>query len=371
MRFSRHAIRDAVVQQVLPLLPDRRVPAGDSILVIQPDHLGDILLSQPAVRLLRSRFPDKRLVAIVGSWSEGIARRTWPIDELHTFSFPAFDRGREKANPFEPYRMLEDAANLIAGIRPGAVYILRPDDWWSALAASLSTEARIITATDYGTSGPVDIPDRLHATERAATIAAEGRLFPLTSLSMPIDPQSRTLAWNLLAAHGIRNDYVVIHPGSGADVKLWPASRWSAIARALIEDGTAAVITGSPAEAPLAASVVDGVQGAVNLAGATSLDVLIEILRGATVVAGPDCGPLHIAVACETPTVHLFGPSSPERFGPWGDRDRHRVVTAGWLCPCCGDLSPARAPGCGCMLAIDTDTVLQTIREMTAKHGTH
>ena len=63
-----HALRDAL----LPLgarLTRRGRGAADTLLIVQPDHLGDVLLAQPAVRRLRAAFPERRLVAVVGPWS--------------------------------------------------------------------------------------------------------------------------------------------------------------------------------------------------------------------------------------------------------------------------------------------------------------
>lgn len=371
MQLTRHAIRDAVVKQVVGLLPARQTPAGNDILVIQPDHLGDIVLSQPALNLLRSRHPGTRIVAIVGPWSEAIARMAWPVDEIHTFPFPAFDRNRSASNPVEPYRMLGEAANLISEIQPARVYLLRPDDWWSAVAASIATQAPVITSSDLGPGIPVKLPDNRHSTERAATIAANGEDVDPGPLSLPLEPDHAGPAGEMLESQGIRRPYVVIHPGSGANVKLWPASRWRAVAQAVLDDGLEVVVTGSPTETDLANDVVDGLDRIVNLAGSTPLDVLIEVLRSANLVVGPDCGPLHLAVACGTPTVHLYGPSDPVRYGPWGDPDRHQIVSAGWSCPGCGNLSPERSAGCGCMLAIETQTVVSTIREMMKRHGYH
>lgn len=107
----------------------------------------------------------------------------------------------------------------------------------------------------------------------------------------------------------------------------------------------------------------------MSLAGSTPLPVLVELLRGASVVLGPDCGPLHLAVGAGAPTVHLFGPSDPGRYGPWGDPARHVVVSAGWSCPRCGDLSMERRPGCGCMLAITPELVIDTTRWLLHQHA--
>ena len=69
-----------------------------------------------------------------------------------------------------------------------------------------------------------------------------------------------------------------------------------------------------------------------------------------------------------TPTIHLYGPSSIEDYGPWGTPNRNRVITAGMHCPRCGDLSPDRPEGAGCMIAITAEEVIAAARELLS-HG--
>jgi heptosyltransferase-2/heptosyltransferase-3 len=83
-------------------------------------------------------------------------------------------------------------------------------------------------------------------------------------------------------------------------------------------------------------------------------------------VLGPDSGALHLAVAAGAPTVHLYGPADPVKFGPWGDPARQRVVHAGRHCARCGDLSPSRPRGAACMVAITVGDVLAAARPLLA-----
>jgi heptosyltransferase-2/heptosyltransferase-3 len=159
-----------------------------------------------------------------------------------------------------------------------------------------------------------------------------------------------------------------VHPGAGAPVKEWPLHRWRAVVRSLTAAGLAVVVTGGVAERVLCASVADTLPNAVSVAGVSPIPLLIELLRGARLVVGPDCGPLHLAVATGTPTVHLFGPSDPRRYGPWGDSTLHVVLRANWSCPRCGDLSPDRPAGCGCMLAIEPGQVVDRAVRLLDQH---
>lgn len=369
-----HAIRDAgltIAARVSPRVDD----AGTTILVLQPDHLGDILLSQPAVRLLRRELPDTRLVGVVGPWSAEVARMAWPVDDIVTIPFPGFIR-TDRGDPTAPYRLLPSAAVSLRKQHPAAAIVLRPDAWWAAWLASL-VAPQVVTADDprarrFATRQmPVD--DEAHAVLRAAQIAAGwvGGAEPAvedSALRIAPSADAATQARSLLHSAGVDGPYAVLHPGSGAAVKLWSGSHWRQVAAGLRQRGMGVVVTGSNAEADLCEAIADGT-GAISVAGRTPLRVLLEILRGSTIAVGTDNGPMHLAVAAGTPTVHLFGPSDPGRYGPWGDPRRHRVVSAGWRCPRCGDLGPDRAEGCGCMLAITPGAVWTAIDEVLDAHG--
>ncbi|HQX63400.1 MAG TPA: glycosyltransferase family 9 protein [Thermomicrobiales bacterium] len=375
MTTLAHMIRDAGLVVAAGVSP-RATSAGDTVLVMQPDHLGDILLSQPAVRLLRQQLPDVRLVAVVGSWSSDIARMAWPVDDIVTVEFPGFTRAATR-DPSAPYRKLKSAARSLAPLNAGIAIVLRPDAWWAAWLGSL-VASEVITSDDprasrFATRQALLVDDE-HAALRAARIVAEwvgGELpSPVTApLSIPPCKSARDGTTSLLRAASIDSSYVVIHPGSGAAVKLWPESRWRQVIDALRNQGVSVVVTGSDGERDLCDRITSGVD-AVSLAGQTNIAGLLEIMRGATLAIGADSGPMHLAVAAGTPTIHLFGPSDPCRYGPWGDPVRHRIISAGWRCPRCGDLSPGRPAGCGCMLAITPEAVIATIDSLLSTHAT-
>ena len=255
--------------------------------------------------------------------------------------------------------------------------MLRPDAWWSAWLASLVSPG-VMTADDARSAAfatrAAEIGDDDHATVRAFRIATGDEATPLPTwesapLTLPhSEPAADDAGW-LLRRHHVSNHYAVIHPGSGAAIKEWPVQRWTAVIDDLSRDGLHIVLTGSPAEADACAEIAARSAHSTSLAAQTDVPILAEVLRGASIVLGPDCGPLHLAVATGTPTVHLFGPSDPRRYGPWGDPRRHRVVRADWRCPRCGDLSPQRPAGCGCMLAISSRDVANAARSVLTHHA--
>lgn len=345
----------------------RQIGVSDPIaLVIQPDHLGDIVLSTPAVRRMRADLPQHRLIALVGPWSAEITRLLWPVDEVRTLQFPAFQRDSRSATP-SPFARLRMSTEEVAAINADRAFVMRPDDRWSAALAMAAGIPTIITGDDPRTrkfaTTVAPTSAVAHRAAKALLIASAGTPAHLTSPTYVEYPLAIHLDNSGRCEHHRR--YAVVHPGAGAPVKHWPQHRWRVVVEALLERGLDVFVTGSATEVAMCAEIVTG-RSAVNLAGKTTLRELVEVLQQAAIAVGTDNGPMHLAVGLGAPTVGLFGPSNPREFGPWGSPSLHKVIHAGWKCPRCYDLSPTRAEGCGCMLAISPDSVVAAIDDLLA-----
>jgi len=173
----------------------------------------------------------------------------------------------------------------------------------------------------------------------------------------------------LLQQHGHRDGRprVIIHPGSGAAVKLWPEAKWGQVSRQLADAGADVFISGGPGEEALTGRVKAqaGTQ-IIDLGGKTSFGVLAALMQRASLVLGVDSGPLHLAVAVGTPTVHLFGPADALRFGPWGDPARHVVLCSHWRCIPCQKLDWTDLEAHGCVRDIPVDDVMAAARRLLA-----
>jgi len=127
--------------------------------------------------------------------------------------------------------------------------------------------------------------------------------------------------------------YAVLNPGAAWPNKRWPAGRFGALAVALLHRyGLSSFVTWGPAERALAEAVVDASGGAARLAPPTSIGDLAALMRGASLVVSGDTGPLHIAAAVGAPIVGLYGPTWPERNGPWNPEDE--VISRADRCRC-------------------------------------
>jgi heptosyltransferase-2/heptosyltransferase-3 len=353
------------------------MPVGGpgAILVIRPDHLGDVLLSRPAIDRLAQTFPGARLVVAVGPWGRA-ALGAHPCFDVLTCRFPGFSRAR--TTRIGPYITLGRYAVRLRRYRFDAAIILRPDHWWGAwLTALAGIPVRIGYATPetspFLTTAVPLAPGR-HAVQEsidmvAAAITVLGRR-PETdvvpALSMVSAASDDEAVATLLRECGIDGGgLVVLHPGAGSPLKAWPLERFATVGADLSARlGARLVVTGSAAEWPLAARLCAALpEGTLNLAGRLDWRMLEALLRRAALVVGIDSGPLHLAVAAGTPSIVLFGPADPVQFGPWGPPGRHRVIAADMPCRPCRRLDVCRLqPGSSapppCMRAIEPSAVV-------------
>jgi ADP-heptose:LPS heptosyltransferase len=159
--------------------------------------------------------------------------------------------------------------------------------------------------------------------------------------------------------------YVLLNPGAAWPNKRWPAARFGAVAAAIgREHGLRSVVTWGPGEESLAAAVVAASLGTAEAAPPTRIADIVAIARGARLMVSGDTGPLHVAGAVGTPLVALFGPTLPERNGPWASADvtLSRVAT----CSCfyerrCKNAAP-------CIDDIAVDEVVQAVRRRLGGH---
>lgn len=370
----RRATRSLLLRASARRMAPARAPAAPSrrILLIRPDHLGDLLFLTPALRALRRARPEATLIALVGPWAAPLLAGSPDVDRVETLDFPWFDRA-PRGGALEPYRRLHAAAVRLRTLQIDTAIVCRFDHWWGAMLAAAAGTPRIIgydlpDLRPFLTTALPYEPGRHEVIQNARLMSPLGvapTLDPARDrLHLTVTAEARERARHLLAepppptGSGPR---VGIHPGSGAAVKRWGIEAWRALMHALHQrHGAHFVVTGGPGEERLAAEVAAGSPAAISVAGRTDLITLTALFERCALVVGPDSGPLHLAVAAGRPTVHLYGPVSPRLFGPWGPPARHRVVHQSLACQFCErlDWDESALPHHPCVRSIPTARVL-------------
>jgi ADP-heptose:LPS heptosyltransferase len=253
-----------------------------AVLVLRALGLGDLLVAVPALRALRRALPDHRLVLAAPDGLRVLADRAGagllptPGPEAITWTGPP-----------------PDVAVNLHGAGPQSHRALD----------ALGPRRRIGFAAP-GWDGPAWVEEAGHERQRWCGL--------LEAHGVPADPD------DLLLGTGTGTGPAVVHPGAAFGAKRWPADRFAAVAAALRDHGHDVVLTGSAAERPLVRAVARaaGLPDEAVLAGRTSLAQLCAVVARAALVVCGDTGVAHVASAWRVPSVVLFGPVGPERWGP-------------------------------------------------------
>ena len=359
------------------------------ILLVRPDHLGDLIMTTPVFHALKQQAPNAHISVMVGPWSREVIERHPDIDRVLICPFPGFLRAAQKA--LAPYILLFKTAKQLQREHFDVGINLRSDFWWGAALLYLARiPRRVGYALEPGTpflTHALPFPSPQHATISnlyLASAALQSIGYP--PLDKPYTPEYYPLHFIPTSAEqqwasarlfneGIDVDstLVVIHPGSGAAVKLWRTVGWATCADALTKSLTMStpvriMLTGSKNERPMLEEIARNMQSSAVLVTDATIGQLAALQAKALLVLSVDSGPLHLAVSQGTPTIQLFGPTDPRIFGPWKKKERHIVLASTYRCSSCPnipcgrlDFSPQEVADHPCVRLITEQQVLAAV----------
>jgi lipopolysaccharide heptosyltransferase II len=359
------------------------------ILLIRPDHLGDLIMTTPVFHALKQQAPDAYISVMVGPWSREVIERHPDIDCILTCPFPGFQRAALKA--LTPYIILFKTAKQLRCEHFDMGINLRPDFWWGATLLYLARiPRRVGYALEPGKpflTNALPFQSPQHATIsnlRLASAALQSIGYP--RLEEPYIPERYPLhfvpsqadqqwASARLINEGIDVDspLVIIHPGSGAAVKLWRTKGWAFCADSLTKSLTMSapvrmMLTGIKNERPMLEEIARNMQSLAVLVTDATIGQLAALQAKALLVLSVDSGPLHLAVSQEIPTIQLFGPTDPRIFGPWGKKEQHIVLASTYRCSSCPhipcgrlDFTPQEVADHPCVRLITEQQVLSAV----------
>ena len=277
-----------------------------TLVILRALGLGDLLTAVPALRALADAFPDHRRVLAAPGGLAPLVALTNAVD------------GVVDTRPLAPLhpslRGSEVAVNL-HGRGPQSHRVLLEAEPGCLISFSH-------TEVPQSADGP---PWRSgeHEVERWCRL--------LESYGIPADPGQLDLGAPSRVAPGPARGATLIHPGAASAARRWPAERWAAVARSEVAGGRHVIVTGGRDEVDLARSVARtaGLEESAVYAGRSGLVELAALVAAAGRVVCGDTGVSHLATALGTPSVTLFGPTSPALWGPPPGRPRHRALWAG------------------------------------------
>ena len=314
------------------------------ILVVAPNWLGDSIMAQPLLGLLKAKTGALIDVIAVPAVAP-VFRRMLEVARVieEDFRHGQLDlKARWKLG--RSLRLNDQGQPLYA-----QSFVL-PNSWKAALVPFF---ADIPVRVGYAGEARVGLIDVRHPNPKkgakATTEAARepmaqfyARLADLPGKPLPAldEPMLLTDPLRMIAAKvnlhlKPRDSLIALCPGAEyGPAKRWPAEYFAEVASKLKARGHTPIILGAQSDVPTGLSIEQLSNGAaINLCGKTSLDDAINLIAGARAVITNDSGLMHVAAALGKPQLALFGSSSPEHTPPLSDAAR--VITIKAECSPC------------------------------------
>lgn len=346
----------------------------DKILIIRLSAIGDVIHVLPALKLLRSHFPESKIAWLVEDKASDILTGHPDIDEVIVFPRRKWQREILKIN--KTLNTLSDIISFYKRLR-GEHYDLTIDFQGNLKSGIMN----LITGSgkrvgfgrgyckefNYLTTRYQVFPPgkKMHRIDK--------NLFLLKELGIENGFQRPKLpvfkADKKYISKFIKTDInpsrpiIIIHPGTSkfGSYKQWPPLNYALLADMILDTYKANVVfTWGPYEFGVVKEIVKEMKHkALPACETRSIKQLIELIRHASLFIGGDTGPLHIASILDIPVVGIYGPKDPEIYGPYNGK----AIVIKKDVPC----SPCRKRTCGdpiCMSSILPDDVFRGVSKL-------
>jgi ADP-heptose:LPS heptosyltransferase len=352
-------------------VPGVTLPPSPRILILKTDHIGDFIVSLPAMRHLRDHFPNATYTLVCGSWSQDWARELGMFQEIVVFD------GMRRTAPiwtgFTPQALAEFDALPLG--RFDIAIDLRHDPDTRVLLAKVDAAFRAgftAPAERGGALLDVSLPNVEHISVSAGSgrpMLSPQRLLLLASAvtnSFSDRPHPTRLLVNGPPPALSPRPYAILAPGAGGEIRMWNVSRLQEVGAFLIaEHDLDIVVVGTEPERKVAEAFAAALPaGRVHSAIGMKLADLPNLVFGTRLYVGNDTGPTHLAATLGVPTVSvLSGIPDGDVWRTIGERVR--VVRGHAACSPCHLMEIAACPhGVVCLDVIKTEDVIEACRQL-------
>jgi ADP-heptose:LPS heptosyltransferase len=306
---------------------------SSSIAILKPDHLGDLVLSVPAVRAIRAKYSEVSL--FVASGSRALAGFLFPdIPDVRNVDLRHLSRKGEEA-------ISVDA--LVSELnRSGHVICLRDDPVMRTILSRLIVPYSIAS----GSYLVHETSTQKQAVERICGRYSRTRLFSGVSHAWPVAPRHFALC---IAA--------------GFPTNRWPNAFWADLALLLGRQDMQVTLVGGPGELDdlnMLSRLLRRVRHDI-LIGSNDFAGFLEALDPVDLIVATDGGTAHIC-SLRKPVCSIFGSSPWRRYAPFGQNNV--LITRNEVCSPCVQFSTKELNGCltrECMTRINPATIMRVI----------
>ena len=333
----------------------------NKLLIVRLGSLGDIIHAVPAAAALRKAFPKATIDWLVDVRHRDLLELVPVVDRR--IAVNTSSAGSLSSVLGELRRARYDAALDLQGLLKSAVLArLSGASRVVGFPADLLREraARFFYTEMAGDTAPHVIDKNLSMLKAFGVRMPEVE-FTLEDRHPQMAAEARS---RLRIPEGQR--FAVINPGAAWPNKRWPPVYFAEVSRELAKrHGMRSLVLWGPGEEQIAHAVAAASDSTAAVSPPTSIADLISLIKAAALMVSGDTGPMHIAGATGTPLVGIFGPTDPQRNGPWAEDD---LVVSRYRSCACHYQRQCRISG-WCLLDISPREVMELVDRRLAQHG--
>jgi lipopolysaccharide heptosyltransferase II len=347
---------------------------ASNLLCVRLDSMGDVLMTEPALRALRNSHPGRRLTLLTSPAGAEAASLLPEVDEVLTYRAPWMKTDTDGAS-----NDLDFIENLRGRHFDGAVIFTVYSQ--NPLPAALTLYlAEVPLRLAYCRENPYHLlthwlreeePEQLqrHEVQRQLDLVASIGCLPEDErIRLELNQAHRQEARDAIDSAGIdrRRPWLIVHPGASAPSRRYRVDGFVEVVRQLAgEQELQVVLTGSDEES----SILEQIQRDAGLAPRAivknmSLGGLAALIAEAPLLLSNNTGPVHLAAGTGTPVVDLYALTNPQHT-PW--QVPSRVLSEDVECKWCYS---SRCPMAhhACLDAIEPKTIVDAVMNlMTAQ----
>lgn len=339
------------------------------ILVIRTDRIGDVVLSTPVIKNLRYNFPQSFIAMMVSPYTKDAVEGNPYLDEV-----VVYDKEKKQRTILANLKFIFNLRKYKFDL----AIILHPTNRVHSISFLAGIKRRVGYHKKMGFLNTDKIKEKKYLGEKHEldyNLDLIGYLgIPIydKSLFFPISRETEEAVSVFLEKNGLEEkNFIVIHPGASCPSKLWPVENFASVADRLIgEFGFKILIVTDEKNSHLGERVKRLMEFS-SILGRFSLKELGAILKKAKLFISNDSGPVHIAVAVNTPVISIFGRKqpglSPKRWRPLGEKDMVLHKDVG----CLNCLAHDCKIGFKCIKSISPQEVLEAVRKILDKENSN
>jgi len=310
-----------------------------NILVIDFGQLGDVVLSLPALRAIRERFPQSKITVVAGKPGANVVDLSGYADYTKVVDRMALRDGPKLVSIGRILKLVKEVrqehfdfvidlhslseTNLLGWLSgaPKRLYSRRPGRSLDFLA-------------NFDPHPPIEVDHRTrHLIDRYLDL-----LGPLGVANADRFPRLRTRPEDVATIDRLLKKekaetnvpLIGLFPGAGHASRRWPLERFAELAEFLVRnDGVRPIVFAGPEERPMVSQMKGLFPPATVIFDRLTIPQLAAAEARLAVLVANDTGPMHIAAAVGTPVVLLLDRRAPESYIPLGDQ--HRVIYSGTI----------------------------------------